>query len=150
TEIATEGYEDTGDVDALLDRAERVMFEINDQRDKRGLVPVKDIVKDAFRRIEKLYEKREAVTGVPSGYDELDKMLAGFQPSDRIIVAARPSVGKPALSLNVVKNAAIRHKKACAVFSLEMSKEQLVMRMLCSEGRIDGSRMRGGFLAEND
>jgi replicative DNA helicase len=150
TEIVTDGYEDTGDIDALLDKAERTIFEINDSREKRGLTHAKDIVKDAFRRIEKLYERREAVTGVPTGFDELDKMTAGLQPSDLLILAARPAIGKTALALSLAANSAIRHKKSVAVFSLEMSKEQLVMRLLCSEGRIDGTRMRGGFLSEND
>ncbi len=150
TEIVSDGYEDSGDIDGMLDKAERIIFEINDSRDRRGLVHAKDIVKEAFRRIEKLYERREAVTGVPTGFDELDKMTAGLQPSDLLILAARPAVGKTALALSLAANSAIRHKKSVAVFSLEMSKEQLVMRLLCSEGRIDGTRMRGGFLSEND
>jgi replicative DNA helicase len=150
TNVATAGYEGTEDVDELLDQAEKMIFEIANKREKRGLVPVKETTKEALKRIEKLFEKRESVTGVPTGYDELDKLLAGLQPSDLLIIAARPSVGKTAFSLNVVQNAAIRHKKSCAVFSLEMAKEQLVMRMLCAEGRIDGSRMRGGNLTEND
>jgi len=150
TEIATKGYDEADDVDTLLDQAETVIFEIADQREKRGLTAVKDIIKETFKRVEKLYEKRELITGVPTGYDELDKKLAGLQPSDLIILAARPSVGKTALALNMVCNAAIRHKKGCAVFSLEMSKEQLVMRMLTSEARVDASRLRSGMLTEND
>ena len=150
TEIVTDGYEDAGDIDAMLDKAERTIFEINDSREKKGVTHAKDIVKEAFRRIEKLYERREAITGVPTGFDELDKMTAGLQPSDLLILAARPAVGKTALALSLGANTAIRHKKAVAVFSLEMSKEQLVMRLLCSEGRIDGTRMRGGMLTEND
>ncbi len=150
TEIATRGYEGEGAVDELLEEAERSIFEISDQRDKKGLTPVKEIIKETFRQVEKLYEKRELITGIPTGYDELDKMLAGLQRSDLIIIAARPSVGKTALALNMVCNSAIRHKKKCAVFSLEMSKEQLVMRMLTSEARIDATRMRGGMLTESD
>ena len=150
TEIATKGYDEADDVDTLLDQAETTIFEIADQREKRGLTPVRDIIKETFKRVEKLYEKRELVTGVPTGYDELDKKLAGLQPSDLLILAARPSVGKTALALNMVCNAAIRHKKGCAVFSLEMSKEQLVMRMLTSEARVDASRLRSGMLTEND
>jgi replicative DNA helicase len=150
TDIATRGYDEADDVDTLLDQAETTIFEIADQRDKKGLTSIKEIVKETFRRVEKLYEKREVVTGVPSGYDDLDKILAGFQPSDLIILAARPSVGKTALALNIVQNAAIRHKKGCAIFSLEMSKEQLVMRMLTAEARVDASRLRSGMLTEND
>lgn len=150
TDVATAGYEGNENVDELLDQAEKMIFEIANKREKRGLVPVKETTKEALKRIEKLFERREAVTGCPTGYDDLDKILSGLQPSDLLIIAARPSVGKTAFSLNVVQNAAIRHKRSCAVFSLEMAKEQLVMRMLCAEGRIDGSRMRGGFLTEND
>ena len=150
TEIATKGYDEADDVDTLLDQAETTIFEIADQREKRGLTAVRDIIKETFKRVEKLYEKRELITGVPTGYDELDKKLAGLQPSDLIILAARPSVGKTALALNMVANASIRHKKGCAVFSLEMSKEQLVMRMLTSEARVDASRLRSGMLTEND
>jgi len=150
TDIVTQGYDESEDVDTLLDQSERLIFEISNTREERSVVPVKEIVKEAFRRIEKLYERREMVTGVTTGYDDLDKITAGLQPSDLIIIAARPSVGKTALALNIMQNCAIRAKKSTAIFSLEMSKEQLVMRMLCSEGHIDGSRLRGGFLGEND
>jgi replicative DNA helicase len=150
TSIAGSGYEGGGDVEILLDQAEARIFEITSKRDQRSFVPLKEVVKDAFKRIEALYERKEAVTGCPTGFVDLDKLTAGLQPADLIIVAGRPSMGKTALALNMGLNAAVRAKTPVAVFSLEMSKEQLVMRMLCSEARIDGQRMRGGFLKDSD
>ncbi|HSI05027.1 MAG TPA: replicative DNA helicase, partial [Myxococcota bacterium] len=102
------------------------------------------------KTIEKLYERKELVTGVPTGFQDLDKMTAGFQPSDLIIIAGRPSMGKTAVALNIAQYAAVHQKVPALVFSLEMSKEALVMRMLCSEARIDSQRMRGGFLNSTD
>jgi len=148
--IATKGYEGTTDVEALLDDAEVKIFEITSARDQRAFSPLNEIVKDAFKMIEKRYEQQSAVTGVPTGFKEFDTMTAGLQPSDLIIVAGRPSMGKTALALNMAQSAAVNEGKKVAVFSLEMSKEQLVMRMLCSQARIDASRMRGGFLKDSD
>ena len=150
TDIVSQSYSESEEVDQLLDQAESIIFNISEQRDKKGLTPVKEVIKSTFKHIETLFHKKESITGVPSGYEDLDKILAGFQPSDLVIIAARPSVGKTALALNVIQNSAIRYKKGCAIFSLEMSKEQLALRMLCSEARIDGSRMRGGFLTQDD
>jgi replicative DNA helicase len=150
TAIAGSGYDGGAEIEVLLDQAEAKIFEITSKRDQKSFVPLKEVVKDAFKRIETLYEKKEAVTGVPTGFADLDKMTAGLQPADLIIVAGRPSMGKTALALNMGLNAAVRAKTPVAVFSLEMSKEQLVMRMLCSEARIDGQRMRGGFLKDSD
>jgi replicative DNA helicase len=109
-----------------------------------------ELVKEAFKAIEKRFEEKTAITGVPTGFSEFDKMTAGLQPSDLIIVAGRPSMGKTALALNMAQSAAVEQGKGVAVFSLEMAKEQLVMRMLCSQARIDASRMRGGFLKDSD
>jgi replicative DNA helicase len=112
--------------------------------------PIREIVKSSFKTLEKLYEKKELVTGVPSGFKDLDKYTAGFQPSDLIIVAGRPSMGKTAICLNFAQHAAANAKVPVAIFSLEMSKEQLVLRMLCSEAMVEGTRLRTGFLSESD
>jgi replicative DNA helicase len=150
TEIITHSYEDRSDVESLLDEAERAIFEISENRVKPSFYPIRDIVKQSFKTIERLYEKKELVTGVPSGYRELDQRTAGFQPSDLIIVAGRPSMGKTAFCLNVAQYAAIEKRTSVGIFSLEMSKEQIVIRMLCSEAQVEGTRLRTGFLSESD
>jgi replicative DNA helicase len=150
TEIITQSYEDRGDVEVFLDEAERAIFEISEKRVRPSFYPIRDIVKESFKTIERLFQKKELVTGVPSGFKELDRMTAGFQPSDLIIIAGRPSMGKTAFCLNVAQYAAIENKIPVAVFSLEMSKEQLVIRMLCSEAHVEGTRLRTGYLNESD
>jgi replicative DNA helicase len=150
TEIITQSYEDRGDVEGFLDEAERAIFDISEKRVRPSFYPIKDVVKDSFKILERLYEKKELVTGVPSGFKELDRMTAGFQPSDLIIVAGRPSMGKTSFCLNVAQYAAIQKKVPIAIFSLEMSKEQLGIRMLCSEAHVEGTKLRSGFLGESD
>lgn len=150
TEIVTRGYEATDDVEQFLDHSEKIVFDIAQKRIKQGFYPMKDIVKQSFKNIEMLSERREIVTGVPTGFLELDRMTAGLQPSDLIIVAGRPSMGKTAFALCIVAHAALQKKVPCAIFSLEMSKEQLAQRMLCMEARIDASKIRGGFLTDSD
>jgi replicative DNA helicase len=150
TEIITQSYEDRGDVEGFLDEAERAIFDISENRVRPSFYPIKDVVKGSFKILERLYEKKELVTGVPSGFKDLDRMTAGFQPSDLIIVAGRPSMGKTAFCLNVAQYAAIEKKNPVAIFSLEMSKEQLVIRMLCSEAHVEGTKLRSGFLSESD
>jgi replicative DNA helicase len=153
TEIASQGYEDslmTANIDELLDRAERTIFEISQNKIRNSFIPLKDIVKSSFETIERLYERKEMVTGLPSGFVDLDKMMSGLQPSDLIIVAGRPSMGKTAFCLNIAAHAAVEERRPVAVFSLEMAKEQLVIRMLCSEARVDAHRLRTGFLSESD
>ncbi|MGZ3533945.1 MAG: replicative DNA helicase [Thermodesulfobacteriota bacterium] len=150
TDIITQSYEDRGDVEGFLDEAERAIFDISENRVRPSFYPIKDIVKGSFKILERLYEKKELVTGVPSGFKELDRMTAGFQPSDLIIVAGRPSMGKTAFCLNLAQYAAIEKKNPVAIFSLEMSKEQLVIRMLCSEAHVEGTKLRSGFLGESD
>ena len=150
TAIAGSGYEAGSEVDVLLDEAESRIFEITRAREQRSFVPLKDVVKSVFKRIETLYEKKQPITGVATGFADLDRVTSGLQSSDLIIVAGRPSMGKTAFALNVAQSAAIQHQIPVALFSLEMSREQLVMRMLCSEGRIDGHRLRGGFLKDTD
>jgi replicative DNA helicase len=150
TEIVTQSYEDRGDVDALLDDSEQLIFGISEHRVKPSFYPIKDIIKESFKTIEKLYEKKELITGIPSGFKDLDKKTAGFQPSDLIVVAGRPGMGKTAFCLNVAQYAAIEAKIPVAIFSLEMSKEQLALRMLCSEAEVDGQKLRSGYLSESD
>jgi replicative DNA helicase len=150
TEIITQSYEDRGDVEGFLDEAERSIFEISEKRVRPSFYPIREIVKESFATIEKLFRKKEAVTGVASGFKELDRMTAGFQPSDLIIVAGRPSMGKTAFCLDVAEYAAIYNKIPVAIFSLEMSKEQLVIRMLCSQANVEGTRLRTGYLNESD
>lgn len=151
TEIATRGYEAGGqDVDAFLDEAEQRIFEISERKARPQFFRLRDIMVDSIRSIEQLYERKELVTGVSSGYVDLDRLTAGLQPSDLIIIAGRPSMGKTAFALNLAVNAALDGGVGVAVFSLEMSKEQLVLRMLCSEARVDQSRVRAGSAAERD
>ncbi len=150
TEIITQSYEDRGDVEGFLDEAERSIFEISEKRVRPSFYPIREIVKESFATIEKLFKKKEAVTGVPSGFKELDRMTAGFQPSDLVIIAGRPSMGKTAFCLDVAEYAAISNKIPVAIFSLEMSKEQLVIRMLCSQANVEGTRLRTGYLNESD
>jgi replicative DNA helicase len=149
TEIATRGYEEQGNVEEFLDTAEKVIFDISEKKIKASFVAVGDMIKDTLKTVERLYERKEMVTGVPTGYEDLDKLTAGLQPSDLIIVAGRPSMGKTAFSLNIAANAAFAGV-GVAVFSLEMAKEQLVLRMLCSEARVNNSKVRSGYLAERD
>ncbi|WP_321370233.1 replicative DNA helicase [uncultured Desulfuromusa sp.] len=151
TAIATRGY-DGGDMEEILDQAEKSIFEISENRMRPSYFPVRDILKDTFKSIEALYERKELVTGVPTGYHDLDKMTAGLQPSDLIIVAGRPSMGKTAFALNLVEYATAHADNSvpAVIFSLEMSKEQLVQRMLCSLAKVDAGRLRTGHLGESD
>jgi replicative DNA helicase len=152
TEIVTKSFSEESNIEELLDNAQRVIFEISENKLRPAFYHVKDLISGTIKNIEKLYEKKEHVTGVPTGFMDLDEMTAGFQGGDLIIVAGRPSMGKTAFALNICQHAAIHAapKKAVAVFSLEMSKEQLVTRLLCSEARIDASRLRTGHLGESD
>ena len=150
TSIAGEAYESPGDVNHLLDKAESAMFAISETRQLSPIYSVGDLVPDAIDRIEAIIRSHKGYTGVPSGFHELDQMTSGFQPSDMIVLAARPSVGKTAFALNVSSHIAIHEKKAVLLFSLEMSKEQLVQRLLCMAGGIDSQRLRSGYLARNE
>lgn len=151
TEIATRGYEG-GDIEQVLDWAEKSIFEISGMKSRPSYFSTREIMQDTFKNIEKLYQRKELVTGVPSGFTDLDHMTAGLQPSDLIIIAGRPSMGKTAFILNIVENAGLRAEPMVPtlVFSLEMSKEQLVQRMLCSVSRVDASRLRTGHLVDSD
>jgi len=151
TEIATRGYEG-GDVEQALDWAEKSIFEITGMKTQQAYFSAKEILKDTFKAIEKLYDRKELVTGVPTGFTDLDEKTAGLQGGDLIILAGRPSMGKTAFCLNIVENAAVHHKEPVptVIFSLEMGKEQLVQRMLCSLSRVDAGRLRTGNLGESD
>ena len=150
TEIATRGYSNQDEVGELLDFAEKSIFDIAEDQIKSSVYPLKEILKASFKTIEKLYNKKELITGVATGFTELDQITSGFQPSDLIIIAGRPSMGKTAFCLNIAQNAAYESKIPIVIFSLEMSKEQLALRMLCSEARVDAHKMRSGFLTESD
>jgi replicative DNA helicase len=150
TSIVTDSYEDTDEVDILLDRAEQAIFEISQRKATSGFLHINAILKGSFKRIEQLYERKELVTGVPTGFIEFDRRTAGLQPADLIIIAGRPSMGKTAFSLNIAQHVGIQVGRPVAIFSLEMSKEQLVLRMLCAEARIDSSKLRTGFLSRED
>lgn len=150
TDIVTRGYEDNRDVDEFLDDAEKTIFEIAEKKIKPSFFTVKTVIKDSFEMIERLYDRKEMITGVPTGFKDLDEMTAGLQTSDLIIVAGRPSMGKTAFCLNIASHVAVKMKLPVAIFSLEMSKEQLVLRMLSSEARIDGKKVRTGHLAQSD
>ncbi|MDI3327768.1 MAG: replicative DNA helicase [Alicyclobacillaceae bacterium] len=150
TQIAAKGYEAAGDVAEVLDEAERRIFELTQAKVVRGFTPIREVLEKTFERIEYLYANKGHVTGVPSGFPDLDRMTSGFQNSDLIIVAARPSVGKTAFALNIAQNVAVRYRIPVAVISLEMSKEQLVQRMLCAEANLDAHKLRTGFLEEQD
>ena len=149
-EIASMSYDSTGDVDEVLDQAERAIFEISENKIKPSFYPIKEMIKHSFKTIERLYEKKELITGVPTGFEGIDRFTSGFQLSDLIIIAGRPSMGKTSLALNIAQYAAIETNVPVGIFSLEMSKEQLSLRMLCSEAKVDAQRLRTGFLSESD
>ncbi|HEU5395000.1 MAG TPA: replicative DNA helicase, partial [Candidatus Methylomirabilis sp.] len=151
TELVGMGYEDAESVDEVLDLAEKRIFEISEDKVSRAFIPVKDILKGTFEHIERLYERQAHITGVPTGFSRLDELTSGLQPADLIIVAGRPSMGKTSFALNVAANAAKAEPSiSVAVFSLEMAKEQLVQRMLCTEARVDSHRLRTGKLGPRD
>jgi replicative DNA helicase len=150
TEIVQDCFDAPGDVDQLLDEAERRIFAISEERIRSGFLSMREIVKSSFKTIESLYEKKEHITGIPSGFADIDELTSGFQPADLVIIAGRPSMGKTAFCLNIAQYASMKKEMTVAIFSLEMAKEQLVMRMLCSEARIDAHRLRSGFLGQTD
>jgi replicative DNA helicase len=150
TNITSEGYAADEDVDSILNDAEKSILEVARKKNSGEFVNIKDVLVEAFDKIEMLQHSAGDVTGVPSGFTELDKITAGFQKNDLIIVAARPSVGKTAFALNVSQNIATKTDENVAIFSLEMGADQLVMRMLCAEGNIDAQRLRTGKLEDED
>jgi len=150
TDIARNVYDGESDAEELLDYAEKSIFDLSDRRINVSFVTLKEVIKDSFQMIEQLYDKKETVTGVPSGFKELDELTTGFQKSDLIIIGGRPSMGKTAFSLNIAQHVGIQMKEPVAVFSLEMAKEQLAFRMLCSEAMVDSSSIRRGFIRKDD
>jgi len=150
TRITQMGYEGEEDTEALLDKAEQMIFELAQRKSRSGFAHLKNILMETFERIEFLHQNKGGITGVPSGFADLDKLTSGFQPSDLVIVAARPSMGKTALCLNIAQYASLRKELPVAVFSLEMSREQLVTRMLCAEAMVDQQKVRTGQLTDQD
>ncbi len=150
TRITQMGYEGEEDTEALLDKAEQMIFELAQRKSQSGFAHLKNILMETFERIEFLHQNKGGITGVPSGFADLDKLTSGFQPSDLVIVAARPSMGKTALCLNIAQYASLRKELPVAVFSLEMSREQLVTRMLCAEAMVDQQKVRTGQLTDKD
>ena len=151
TEIASRGYQG-GEVEASLDWAEGEIFKIANMKSRPSFYATKDIVKDTIKTIERLYDRKEQITGVPTGFTDLDNMTSGLQGGDLVIIAGRPSMGKTAFCLNLIEYASMHASTpiASAIFSLEMSKEQLVQRLLCSVARIEASRVRTGKLAQSE
>src|SRR5215210_2111258 len=148
--ILTTAYEAEEDADVILDQAEHAIFAIADDKVRDGFVSLRDLAETSLDTIEKLASRKELVTGVPTGFRDLDELTSGLQPSDLVIVAARPSMGKTSLVLNIAQHVGTRTDMTVGIFSLEMSKEQLFLRMLTGEARIDAHRLRGGFLGERD
>jgi replicative DNA helicase len=138
------------DADVILDRAESAIFQLAEDRVKAGLVGVKDLVKEGFERLEKIFSEGRRITGLATGYTDLDNQTAGLQPSELVILAARPSMGKTALALNMAENVALRQRQPVAIFSLEMSKESLLLRLLASEARVDAHKFRTGHMNRDD
>ncbi|MEA3305432.1 MAG: replicative DNA helicase [Candidatus Omnitrophota bacterium] len=150
TEIVQNCYEPANDVDKLLDKAERLIFEITSKKAGQKSVLLKDIIKSSIETIDNLYQRKENITGVPTGFHEFDIMTAGLQPSDFIVIAGRPAMGKSALVTCMAEHAGVVEKIPVAFFSLEMSKEQLVQRILCSHARVNAHKVRTGFLSQSD
>ncbi len=149
TQIVAMGYDASDELDEVIEESERLIFQVTNKRVSSNFREMKELLKHSFNQLEEMFERGEHVTGVPSGFKELDKLLAGMHPGDLVILAARPSVGKTALALNIGVNAA-KAGTSTAIFSLEMSSEQLVQRVLCSEARINLADVRGGHLKETD
>ena len=150
TKIITVCHESEGNIAEVVDTAERLIFEVSDRRNQGSYQHLKEIVKDSIETIDKLYQNKAHVTGIPTGYIDFDIKTAGLQPSDLIIIAGRPSMGKSAFALGIAEYAGVIEKVPTAIFSLEMSKEQLVQRMLCSHARVDAHKVRTGYLATSD
>jgi len=148
--ILATAYEAEEEADVILDGAEQAIFAIADDKIRDGFISLKDLAQGSLDTIEKLHARKELVTGVPTGFTDLDEMTSGLQPSDLVIIAARPSMGKTSLVLNIAQHVGTKTDMTVGIFSLEMSKEQLFLRLLTAEARIDAHRLRGGFLGERD
>ncbi|WP_018923268.1 replicative DNA helicase [Salsuginibacillus kocurii] len=150
TSIASEGYESETEVEDVISDAERSILEVSQRRNSSAFIPIKDVLIETYDNIEFMQNRDNDITGISSGFSDLDRMTAGFQRSDLVIVAARPSMGKTAFALNIAQNIATKTDENVAIFSLEMGASQLVQRMLCAEGNIDAQKMRTGALEEED
>lgn len=150
TKIVSLCYESDGNIDELVDYAERLIFEVSQKRRETSYLHLKEIIKESIEKIDRLYQNKMHVTGIPSGFIDFDMQTAGLQPADLIVVAGRPSMGKSAFALGIAEYAAVTAKAAVAIFSLEMSREQLVQRMLCSHAKVDAHKVRTGYLATSD
>ncbi len=149
-ELIDLGYDQTLEVNEIIEKAEKNVFNLVKNRNQKGATPIRDVLVETFAEIEKLYNQKEAITGVPTGFVDLDNKTAGLHGSELILVAARPAMGKTAFALNIATNAAVRANVPVAIFSLEMSKEQLVNRILASETMIDSNKLRTGKVEEED
>jgi replicative DNA helicase len=150
TQIISDAYSGQADISELIDRAERRIFAISGSRLRQGFVAMEDIVKDSFELVEQLYQQKRYVTGLESGFKDLDTKTAGFQAGEFIVIAGRPSMGKTSLAMNVAQHIAIKQKVPVAIFSLEMTKEQLMLRMLCSEARVKAHSVRTGYVGKSE
>jgi replicative DNA helicase len=148
SQVVQTSFSEPEDVDMVLDQAEKAIFDIALKRTREGFHKIDSVIKKVLDKIDSLYGKKEAITGTPSGYPDLDQLTAGFQNADLIIIAARPSVGKTAFALNIAQLVSIKHNIPVAIFSLEMSKEQLAQRMLCSEAEVDAQRLKTASLSD--
>lgn len=149
-ELIILGYAQTEEVNAIMDQAEKKIFDIIQNKQNKGIILLKDILVESFAEIEKLYNQKKPITGIPTGFSELDNKTAGLHNSDLILIAARPSMGKSAFAINIATNVAIHSKIPVAIFNLEMSKKQLVNRMLCSEAMVNNNKVRTGKIEEDD
>jgi len=144
------GYEQNEEIDTIMEQAEKKIFDIMQGKNQRGYSSLKDILVDTFAEIEKLYNQKEPITGIPTGFVDLDYKTAGLHKSDLVLIAARPAMGKSAFALNIASHAAIHAKVPVVIFNLEMSKSQLVNRILCSEAMVDSNKIRTGKIEEDD
>ena len=149
-EIIELGYNPAEDVEDIMDGAEKRIFDLMQSKNQKGYTPIKDVLVESFTKLEELYNRKQHITGVPTGFAELDYKTAGLHGSELILIAARPAMGKTAFALNLATNAALRGNAPVAIFSLEMSKDQLVNRILCSEAMVDSNKVRTGKLGEDD
>ena len=149
-EIIELGYDPTEELEDIMEGAEKRIFNIMQDKNQKGYAAIKDVLVESFTQLEELYNRKQHITGVPSGFADLDYRTAGFHGSELILIAARPAMGKSAFALNIATNAAVRAKTPVAIFSLEMSKEQMVNRILCSEAMVDSNKVRTGKLEEDD
>lgn len=149
-QIAGWAFEDSEPVDAIVDKAEQLIFSVAERRSIQDFIPLKPLLSEAFERINALYHQKEAAVGLSTGYPDLDHILSGMNASDLLILAARPSMGKTALALNIARNVAVDEGVGVGIFSLEMSKESLIQRLICSEARVDASDLRRGYLRDDD